>query len=116
MTGENQYCNYLAHSVKNLNRFPFIDYKQASAGGFAPHFDAPGYNHIKAQKHLTILIAVEDATLDNGCLEVVPGSHASTIPINPDKTITDEWTKSKNWVPVPLKTGQYIIISDSISV
>jgi ectoine hydroxylase-related dioxygenase (phytanoyl-CoA dioxygenase family) len=87
------------------------DYKQAFAGGFAPHFDAPGYNHIKAQKHLTILIGVEDATLENGCLEVVPGSHASTIPINPDKTITDEWAKSKEWISVPLKTGQCFVFT-----
>lgn len=87
-----------------------IDYKQAFGGGFPPHYDATAYNHItgKAQTHLTVLISVEDATLENGCLEVVPGSHhdLTTISLNPDKTITDEWVNSNEWVPVPLKTGQ----------
>ncbi|KAF8590967.1 PhyH-domain-containing protein [Ramaria rubella] len=92
-----------------------INYKQAFAGGFDAHFDAPAYNHIKAQKHLTALIGVEDATPENGCLEVVPGSHVGTIPLNPNLTITEEWAKSKEWVSVPLQTGELLIFGSYLA-
>lgn len=47
----------------------------AGAGGFDAHTDAPAYQHSGALKHLTINVAVDAATTENGCLEVVDGSH-----------------------------------------
>lgn len=47
----------------------------AGAGGFDAHTDAPAYQHSGALKHLTINVAVDAATPENGCLEVVDGSH-----------------------------------------
>lgn len=49
--------------------------KIAGAGGFDAHTDAPAYQHSGALKHLTINVAVDAATTENGCLEVVDGSH-----------------------------------------
>ncbi|KZT34750.1 PhyH-domain-containing protein [Sistotremastrum suecicum HHB10207 ss-3] len=92
-----------------------INYKQPHAGGFDAHFDAPAYNHIKATKHLTILMAVEPATLENGCLEVVPGSHRQPIPLGEDRCITKEWCDMHDWVPVPLDTGELLIFGSYLA-
>ena len=59
-----------------------INYKLSGSGGFAPHIDSTAYTHIKNVKHLTILLAVDAATMANGGLEVVPGSHEMDVPIN----------------------------------
>lgn len=76
-------------------------------GGFAPHIDAVAYNHIKDVKHLTILLAVDKSTLNNGGLEVVDASHNMDIPLNvEDHCITDEWVDSHEWKPVELEPGE----------
>lgn len=55
--------------------FSFHFLLAAGAGGFDAHTDAPAYQHSGAIKHLTINIAVDEANMANGCLEVVDGSH-----------------------------------------
>lgn len=76
-------------------------------GGFAPHIDAVAYNHIKDVKHLTILLAVDKSTLNNGGLEVVEASHNMDIPLNvEDHCIADEWVDSHEWKPVELEPGK----------
>ncbi|GJJ06585.1 hypothetical protein Clacol_000778 [Clathrus columnatus] len=99
-----------------------INYKVAKAGGYAPHIDASAYEHLKSLKHkihTTLLIAVEEATVENGCLEVVPGSHIdgriNPIPTVGGKTITDEWTATHKWKGVPLKPGEALIFDSYLA-
>jgi len=85
-----------------------INFKQPSGGGFAPHLDAPAFVHY-AKNTLTILFVVEDMTLDNGCLEIVPGSQKTTVPLGVDNCIDENWVKQQTWVPIPLKAGRFHI-------
>ncbi|KAF5342797.1 hypothetical protein D9757_014633 [Collybiopsis confluens] len=41
-------------------------------------------------------MAAEPSTLENGCLEVVAGSHKAPIPMGKDRCIPSEWCKSTN--------------------
>ncbi|UKZ74955.1 hypothetical protein TrVFT333_002625 [Trichoderma virens FT-333] len=93
-----------------------INYKLAGSGGFAPHIDAVAYNHIKDVKHLTILLAVDKSTLNNGGLEVVDASHNMDIPLKvEDHCITDEWVDSHEWTPVELEPGQLLIFTSYLA-
>ncbi|KAH0531007.1 hypothetical protein TsFJ059_005570 [Trichoderma semiorbis] len=93
-----------------------INYKLAGSGGFAPHIDAVAYNHIKDVKHLTILLAVDKSTLNNGGLEVVDASHSMDIPLNvEDHCIADEWVDSHEWKPVELEPGQLLIFTSYLA-
>ncbi|KAF3073691.1 Uncharacterized protein CFAM422_004402 [Trichoderma lentiforme] len=93
-----------------------INYKLAGSGGFAPHIDAVAYNHIKDVKHLTILLAVDKSTLNNGGLEVVDASHNMDIPLNvEDHCIADEWVDSHEWKPVELEPGQLLIFTSYLA-
>lgn len=56
-----------------------INYKAPNGNGFTAHLDAPAYNHICKVEHLTINIAIDDATPANGCVEVVVGSHKMNV-------------------------------------
>ena len=45
-----------------------VNYKLAGGAGYAPHQDAPAYPFIAS--HVSCMVAVDDATRENGCLEV----------------------------------------------
>jgi len=84
-----------------------INYKLPFAGGYPPHIDAPAYIHIdpEVQTHITLLICVEQATEENGCLQVVPGSHHKAIDTERDQTISRKWAEAQNWVSLPMQPG-----------
>jgi len=55
---------------------------------------------------------VEPATVENGCVEVVPGSHLlSDLPTREDKCVHDDWCEKQNWVPITLGTGDIFVFS-----
>jgi hypothetical protein len=51
------------------------------------------------------MVAVDDATAANGCLEVVSGAHDRILPME-DGVITAEVVDSLEWVSVPVRAGQ----------
>ncbi|WFD00954.1 2-aminoethylphosphonate dioxygenase [Malassezia yamatoensis] len=92
-----------------------INYKHPGAGGFDAHTDAPAYQHAGVLKHLTINMAVDEATPENGCLEVVPGSHKMQVPIGDDNCIKSDWEKEQTWVPVALQPGDTLIFGSFLA-
>ena len=81
-----------------------------NAGGFAPHIDAVAYTHVKMIKHLTILLAVDESSKSNGCLEVVARSHELQIPIREvDHCIEYDWVDEQTWTPVELEAGKLLV-------
>ncbi|KAK1234635.1 hypothetical protein PQX77_002160 [Marasmius sp. AFHP31] len=94
-----------------------INYKAPWAGGYRAHLDSTSYTHVSKVKHLSFLMAVEPATLENGCLEVVAGSHnpPEPIPIGKDQCISNEWCAKQTWTPVPLETGQLLIFGSYLA-
>ena len=93
-----------------------INYKLSGSGGFAPHIDSTAYTHIKNVKHLTILLAVDAATMTNGGLEVVPGSHEMVVPITVgDNCIEPAWVKQANWTPCELQAGELLVFGSYLA-
>ncbi|EJT96645.1 PhyH-domain-containing protein [Dacryopinax primogenitus] len=89
-----------------------IVYKTPGGGGFPAHTDAPSYQHIASINHLSLAMAVEPATPENGCVEVLPGSHLlKDIPTRHDKCIDDAWCAKQRWIPAELDTGDIFIFS-----
>jgi 2-aminoethylphosphonate dioxygenase len=92
-----------------------INYKMPHGNGFAAHLDAPAYDHISKIEHLTANLAVDEATLENGCLEVVPGSHQMDVPFSYGGHITKEWEDSHEWLVVPLKPGDILLFGSHLA-
>jgi ectoine hydroxylase-related dioxygenase (phytanoyl-CoA dioxygenase family) len=80
-----------------------INYKMAGGAGYAPHQDAPAYRFVET--HVSCMIAVDDCSLENGCLEVVSGHHQRLLPMNDRGCIVDELVRDMTWQPVALKAG-----------
>lgn len=80
---------------------------------FAWHQDT-GYVPIEPQQYLTCWLAVDPATLENGCIRVIPGSHHWGLqPHHRDEALGDlvGYSGPEAGEAVPLQPGQAAIFS-----
>lgn len=81
-----------------------INYKTAGGAGFSPHQDKPAYPFVA--QVLSVMIAVDDATEENGCLEVVSGAHREVLAQDERGCIAASVVATFDWRPVELRAGQ----------
>src|SRR5262249_40791321 len=80
---------------------------------FAWHQDT-GYVPIEPQEYLTCWLALDDTTLENGCIRVIPGSHQWGLqPHRRDAAVGDMvgYEGPDEGIPVPLRRGQAAVFS-----
>ncbi|OQV03417.1 hypothetical protein CLAIMM_08465 [Cladophialophora immunda] len=92
-----------------------INYKLRSGNGFAAHLDAPAYDHIGKIEHLTANFAVDEASPENGCIEVVPGSHKMEVELSHGGAISQAWEDSHEWTKVPLRPGDVLLFGSHLA-
>ena len=92
-----------------------INYKLAGGNGFGAHLDAPAYDHIGQIEHTTANIAVDPATIANGCVEIVPGSHRMDVELAEGGRIAPAWEAAHEWVPVELDAGDLLIFGSHLA-
>jgi len=76
-----------------------INYKNPGGAGFAPHQDAPAYPFVTST--VTCMIALDDSTTGNGCLDIVPGLQHAPLPTDEAGCIPAELAATLAWQPVP---------------
>lgn len=91
-----------------------INYKFPGGGGFKPHQDAPAFISFNQRFHITMMVAIDECTLENGCLQVVKGGANKPVilPQEVDGSIKKEIAETLQWTPIECKTGG-IILFDS---
>lgn len=92
-----------------------INFKYPRGNGFGAHTDAPAYVHIGNIKHLTCSVAIDQATAENGCLSVVPGSHLMEIEYNEDYSISKAWEEANDWIDVSLSPGDFVLFGSYLA-
>lgn len=80
-----------------------VNYKLPGGAGYAPHQDAPAYPFVDA--HVSCLVAVDDATVTNGCLEVVEAHHHEVLPTDDAGCIRPDVVARLDWRPVEVPAG-----------
>lgn len=91
-----------------------VNYKLAGGGGFPAHQDAPAFTSFGQRNHLTVNVAIDEATPENGCLQVAAGHHKKGLfPQDPvHHGLSKESEESLgNWADVPLSPGDVLIFS-----
>ncbi|MGM0724328.1 UNVERIFIED_ORG: phytanoyl-CoA dioxygenase PhyH [Dietzia maris] len=83
-----------------------INYKAPGGAGFAAHQDAPAYPYIT--NTLACMIAVDDSTLDNGCLEIARGHHAAQLPTDSRGCVEPAVADTLPWEPLPVAAGSLV--------
>lgn len=81
-----------------------INYKLPGGAGYAPHQDAPAYRFVET--HVSCMVAVDDAVVGNGCLEVVSGRHQELLPMDDTGCIRADVAADLDWAPVEVRAGQ----------
>lgn len=88
-----------------------INYKFPHGGGFKPHQDAPAFISFQQKFHITMMVAIDDCTLENGCLQVVTGG-ANTpeiLPQESDGSIATSFANQLQWTPIECSRGSVIL-------
>jgi hypothetical protein len=80
-----------------------INYKLVGGAGYAPHQDAPAYPFIDA--HVSCMVAIDDATEENGCLEVVESMHHEVLPRDETGCVHPDLVAEMSWRTVPVPAG-----------
>jgi ectoine hydroxylase-related dioxygenase (phytanoyl-CoA dioxygenase family) len=71
-----------------------------------------GYTFVEPQDYLTCWIALTDATLDNGCVSVMPGAHRAGTLEHRDTPIGFEcWGCHDDAIDVPVRAGSIVVFS-----
>lgn len=83
-----------------------INYKLPGGAGYAPHQDAPAYPFVDA--HVSCMVAIDDARVDNGCLEVASGMHGALLPTDAAGCIRADVARSLRWEPVEVRAGEVL--------
>ena len=86
-----------------------INYKYPGGGGFAAHQDAPAYDFVSA--NITANVAIDHATVENGCLWFSPGAYDSLLPMNDVGCLADSVTDELEWKPVELAPGDVVFFT-----
>jgi hypothetical protein len=90
-----------------------INYKYPGAQGFNPHQDAQaGWGIYGHTFHISFLCTIDEATTENGCLELVRGKHKDGL-LGPEwQEISQDVVDKLTWEPAPTKPGD-IVFFDS---
>ncbi len=71
-----------------------------------------GYTFVEPQDYLTCWIAITDATLENGCVSVMPGAHRTGTLEHRETPIGFEcWGDHDDAVDVPVPAGSIVVFS-----
>jgi len=81
-----------------------INYKLPGGAGYSPHQDAPAYRFVAI--HVSCMVAVDDALVGNGCLEVVSACHQELLPTDDTGCIRADVADALEWVPVEVHAGE----------
>ncbi|MEX2293458.1 MAG: phytanoyl-CoA dioxygenase family protein [Acidimicrobiales bacterium] len=81
-----------------------INYKLPGGAGYAPHQDAPAYRFVTT--HVSCMVAVDDALVSNGCLEVVSGMHQDLLAVDDVGCIRADVVADLTWEPVEVRAGE----------
>ena len=80
-----------------------LNHKPAGGAGYLPHQDAPAYRFVDV--HVSCMVAIDDATPANGCLEVVSGAHDRLWPTDHRGCLRDDVVRRFHWEPAPVRAG-----------
>jgi len=85
-----------------------INFKMPGGDGFKPHQDSQAGWEDYASYFITVMICIDEATLENGCLQVVAGQQNRGL-FRMWEPLTDEDMAGMEFHPVPTKPGDMLM-------
>lgn len=91
-----------------------INFKMPGGGGFKPHQDQQAGWGAYASLFITVLISIDDATPENGCLEIVAGQHRRGLIGEEWKPLDDEVMAAMNAVRLTTRRGDAVFFDSYV--
>lgn len=91
-----------------------INFKLPGGDGFKPHQDQQAGWNVYADFFITALVSIDEATEENGCLELVAGYHDKGLLAPEWEPISDAQIAEMNPIPCPTKPGD-VVFFDSFA-
>jgi hypothetical protein len=85
-----------------------INFKMPGGNGFTPHQDAQAGWGTYADLFITVLVVVDECTLENGCLEIAGGHNRRGLVGALWQPLTEEDMRGMEFVPLPAKPGDAV--------
>ena len=87
-----------------------INLKPPGGGAYTVHQDAPAYRGFGITDFITAMVAVDDATVANGCLEFAVGPRITReLELDRDGQIVASQLEQIDFQPVPVQAGDAIV-------
>ncbi len=87
-------------------------YKKPETAREFPWHQDNGYIPVEPKEYITCWLALEDATIENGCIWVLPGSHLQGLVEHKDTPIGKQgYMGDDKGVAVPLQKGSMVVFS-----
>ncbi|MGH9192366.1 MAG: phytanoyl-CoA dioxygenase family protein [Acidimicrobiales bacterium] len=96
----------VADAVVHFSRKDKLNHKLSGGAGYAAHQDAPTDRFVDV--HVSCMVAIDDATVATGCLEVVSGAQDRLGPVDEVGCIRADVATSIVWEPVPVRVGDVL--------
>jgi len=84
-----------------------INFKMSGGEGFKPHQDTQAGWETYAKYFINVMVCIDEATLENGCLQLAPRPSAELVG-NEWEPLTEEQTTAMNFQPYPTVPGDII--------
>ncbi|HEY9725065.1 MAG TPA: phytanoyl-CoA dioxygenase family protein [Chroococcales cyanobacterium] len=91
-----------------------INFKMPGGNGFTPHQDAQAGWNDYASLFITVLIAIDESTVENGCLELAAGHHQRGLIGELWKPLTEENMNGMDFISVPTKPGDAVFFDSYV--
>ena len=107
------HAHSLTHTRTHTYTHAHSNFKGPKCGGFLPHQDATAYvTDNLASHHISVLVAVDQASPHTGALEIAPGRHKEGVFENDSGVIAESVDKEMKYEMVNVKPGD-IVLFDS---
>jgi ectoine hydroxylase-related dioxygenase (phytanoyl-CoA dioxygenase family) len=91
-----------------------INFKLAGGDGFKAHQDQQAGWSVYAPLFVTALVAIDDATEANGCLELAAGHHTRGLLGQEWKPLSDDDLRGVDFVPYPTAPGDAVFFDSYV--
>ena len=88
-----------------------INFKYPGSKGFSPHQDAPAFITFNQTYHITMMLAIDDSTIENGCLRVIKENpyKEQTLPQEKGGAIDTKFCEGFDWQALECKSGDVLL-------
>ncbi|NIR29469.1 MAG: phytanoyl-CoA dioxygenase family protein [Gammaproteobacteria bacterium] len=91
-----------------------INFKLPGGGGFQAHQDVQAGWDAYATLHITVLVSIDAATAENGCLELVPGAHTRGLIGEKWKPLAEDESPELRFVASPTQPGDAVFFDSFV--